>query len=175
MQAASIRRRRCAMSDPSATPVPRCAGLGKRYERSGQHRGVDRRDLQRRAGETVAIVGASGSGKARCCICWVASTHRRRAAVTLMGESLAALSDAARGDLRNRALGFVYQFHHAARRTDRGAERCPCVAHPAHAGRRRRTEGTATARDRWPGPSPAASAVRAFWRRTAARRHRPRW
>jgi lipoprotein-releasing system ATP-binding protein len=72
-------------------------------------RGVE---LQVRAGETLAIIGASGSGKTTLLQILGGLDLPTQGAVRLMGQAFADLSDAARGDLRNRALGFVYQFHH---------------------------------------------------------------
>jgi lipoprotein-releasing system ATP-binding protein len=69
-------------------------------------------NLSVRAGERLAIVGASGSGKTTLLQLLGGLDLPSSGAVTIAGQQISALSDAARGDLRNRALGFIYQFHH---------------------------------------------------------------
>ena len=69
-------------------------------------------DLQVHRGETLAIVGASGSGKSTLLHLLGALDAPTSGLVTLMGHELARLDAATQGLLRNRHLGFVYQFHH---------------------------------------------------------------
>ncbi|MBK8016851.1 MAG: lipoprotein-releasing ABC transporter ATP-binding protein LolD [Betaproteobacteria bacterium] len=96
-----------------AAPVIRCRGLAKTYAE-----GVAPVDVLRcvaldvRRGETIAIVGASGSGKSTLLHLLGGLDAPSGGEVALMGQPVQGLSPRSLGELRNRALGFVYQFHH---------------------------------------------------------------
>jgi lipoprotein-releasing system ATP-binding protein len=93
--------------------VIHCEALGKTYAEGTLYTPVfDGLELTVHAGETVAILGASGAGKSTLLHLLGGLDTPTAGEVYVAGQKMSALSDAARGKLRNRALGFVYQFHH---------------------------------------------------------------
>lgn len=100
------------MSD-SKHPVLSCAGLCKSYWQGKFEvpvlAGIN---LDVYPGEQVAVMGASGTGKSTLLHVLGGLDRPDAGEVTVTGESIWALSELARGKLRNQALGFVYQFHH---------------------------------------------------------------
>ena len=93
--------------------VIRAEGLGKTYAEGKLRTPVfDGLELDVKAGETVAIVGASGAGKSTLLHLLGGLDTPTAGEVYVAGQRMSALSDAQRGSLRNRSLGFVYQFHH---------------------------------------------------------------
>jgi lipoprotein-releasing system ATP-binding protein len=96
------------------TPVVlEAVGLVKTFADVGRKievlRGVE---LKVAKGDRVAIIGASGSGKTTLLQLLGGLDEPTTGEVRVAGESMSRASDVERGRLRNRALGFVYQFHH---------------------------------------------------------------
>jgi lipoprotein-releasing system ATP-binding protein len=97
----------------AADSVIHCESLGKTYAEGKLHTPVfDGLEMTVATGETVAILGASGAGKSTLLHLLGGLDTPTAGEVYVAGQKMSTLSDAARGQLRNRALGFVYQFHH---------------------------------------------------------------
>jgi len=95
------------------TVVLRGTDLAKEFVQGGAKLQVLRgASITVRAGERIAIVGASGSGKTTLLQLLGGLDLPTRGTVDIAGSAMNALNDTERGLLRNRAVGFIYQFHH---------------------------------------------------------------
>jgi lipoprotein-releasing system ATP-binding protein len=96
------------------SPVLLCQQLTKIYDenRADAVPVLQNIDFALHAGEHVAIMGTSGSGKSTLLHLLAGLDRPTSGSIQLMGQSLTGLSEQALGELRNRYVGFVYQFHH---------------------------------------------------------------
>jgi lipoprotein-releasing system ATP-binding protein len=102
---------KATMSDESI--VLECRALNKSYTEGPQVLQVLHDiDLKVARGERIAIVGSSGSGKSTLLNLLGGLDTPSSGAVYVQGEAISALDEKRRSQLRNRTLGFVYQFHH---------------------------------------------------------------
>ncbi|MBC8519617.1 MAG: lipoprotein-releasing ABC transporter ATP-binding protein LolD [Gammaproteobacteria bacterium] len=94
-------------------PVLQCRDLSRTFDDGSSRVEVLRRvELSLAKGEKIAIVGASGSGKSTLLHLLGGLDLPTSGAVKIDGVDLATLSENRRSHLRNRQLGFIYQFHH---------------------------------------------------------------
>jgi lipoprotein-releasing system ATP-binding protein len=98
------------MSEP---PVLSCQHLHKRFTQGGLDVNVlEDISLSIGVGERVAIMGASGSGKSTLLHLLGGLDAPTSGAIQLDGHTISELNERSLSELRNRALGFIYQFHH---------------------------------------------------------------
>ena len=101
------------MSDTQVPPVLDAQGIRRDFREGASTltvlQGVN---LRIEAGERLAIVGASGSGKTTLLQILGGLDRPSAGSVRIDGRDIHAIDERARGELRNRTLGFIYQFHH---------------------------------------------------------------
>src|SRR5450755_4855209 len=101
------------VNDGSTALVLEGRDLGKDFTQGGVVLQVLRgASIAVRAGERIAIVGASGSGKTTLLQLLGGLDLPTHGSVRIAGAAMHELNDTQRGELRNKAVGFVYQFHH---------------------------------------------------------------
>lgn len=97
----------------NVTPVLECRGVSRRFREGGSVLEVlNGIDLSVLPAERLAIIGASGSGKTTLLQILGGLDNPDEGEVFVAGQAMHGGGEAARGDLRNRYIGFVYQFHH---------------------------------------------------------------
>ena len=93
--------------------ILQCENVCKSFIQSSHNVSVlNKVNLQLARAEMIAITGASGSGKSTLLHVLGGLDKPSSGEVSLLGKKLGTLSENAKAKLRNRSLGFVYQFHH---------------------------------------------------------------
>ena len=94
--------------------ILRLAVIGKVYNQGSalENRVLDKIDLCLAAGELCSLIGPSGSGKSTLLNLIGLLDTASEGELYLLGEPTRQMDDAGRTGLRNRAIGFVFQFHH---------------------------------------------------------------
>lgn len=94
-------------------PVLQAEGVSRVFQQGAQQLQV-LKDLSLvvSRGDSLAIVGASGSGKSTLLQILGGLDQPSAGRVSILGQDLHQMDEAARGALRNRTMGFIYQFHH---------------------------------------------------------------
>ena len=102
------------MSETSnVSPPIQCCALKRVFDQgTGLVEVLDNVDLEIGSGERVAIVGVSGAGKSTLLHLMGGLDQPSSGRVLIKGVDLATQSEKQRAEIRNRSLGFVYQFHH---------------------------------------------------------------
>lgn len=99
--------------EPRGTPVLSAFNLSKTFHEGKHHVTIlHGLELSIEAGEFVSIVGSSGSGKSTLLHLLGGLDLPTTGEVRVRGELLSSMNETKRGEVRNRSLGFVYQFHH---------------------------------------------------------------
>ncbi|MDD4332144.1 MAG: ABC transporter ATP-binding protein [Methanosarcinaceae archaeon] len=93
-------------------PIIELKNLSKIYRNGVDFRALDKACLKIRKGEFVAIVGPSGSGKSTLMHLIGLLDTPSEGSLLIEGQDVTELSDKARSELRNRMLGFIFQYHH---------------------------------------------------------------
>ena len=94
-------------------PILSCRNLSKTFTIGTADVSVLKNvNLEVRRGERIAIVGASGSGKRTLLHLLGGLDNASSGKVEILGQDVQAMNEAQRGEVRNRSLGFIYQFHH---------------------------------------------------------------
>lgn len=94
-------------------PVINCHELCKTFNEGELHVEVLRKvNFQVLAGEMVSVIGPSGSGKSTLLHLLGGLDKPSSGSIKICGQEMASISERAKGELRNKYLGFVYQFHH---------------------------------------------------------------
>lgn len=102
-----------AVMNSTTENVLRASHVAKTYQEGGLRTDVlSDVNFELKRGQTMAIVGASGSGKSTLLHIIGGLDTLSAGEVEVDGRLLSTLSDAERGRVRNRSLGFIYQFHH---------------------------------------------------------------